>query len=326
VQVYGVRVPRSLAVFSSFLLLAALLTLFVLMFIPLVTAQIEMISNIDLDDLLYTLEEPIGQLEQFFIRNNFTEQEPGFIIRGLQDNTFSAFASVNFNDVVNELLWFTGSFFVTLLALVFITFFLLYEKGLLKNIFLKSVPNPYFELVIAALHKIETLLSNYLTGLLLQMFSVFTLVSVGLTIVGVKYVPTIAVFAAVANLIPYLGPILGGGFGLFVGISTAPFDLNSNEYLWLIFKIMTVFASVQMIDNLFLQPLIFSRSVKAHPLEIFVIIFAGAVVAGPTGMIAAIPAWTILRVSAGELYRGYQQYYIFDRFKEQQRFKRDPLP
>ncbi|SDJ76195.1 Predicted PurR-regulated permease PerM [Catalinimonas alkaloidigena] len=323
VQIYGMRVPRALAVVTSFMLLASILTLFVLMFIPLVQAQIKVISNIDLDDLLYSLEGPISELEEFFLRNNLTNQEKGFLLESLQKNTLTLFSSINFNNLINNLLWFTGSFFVTLLALVFITFFLLYEKGILKRLFLRAVPNAYFELVIAALHKIETLLSNYLTGLLLQMFSVFTLVSLGLTIVGVKYVPTIAIFAAIANLIPYLGPILGGAFGLFVGISTAPFDLSANEYVWLIAKILAVFATVQLVDNLVLQPVIFSKSVKAHPLEIFVIIFAGAAIAGPVGMIAAIPFYTIIRVSATEFFRGYQQYYIFDRFKEHHRFKFD---
>jgi predicted PurR-regulated permease PerM len=64
-------------------------------------------------------------------------------------------------------------------------------------------------------------------------------------------------------------------------------------------------------DNIVLQPLIFSKSVKAHPLEIFIIIFAGATLAGIPGMIAAIPVYTILRVSAVELYAGYKQYHIF---------------
>ena len=66
-----------------------------------------------------------------------------------------------------------------------------------------------------------------------------------------------------------------------------------------------------MTDNLFLQPLIFSKSVKAHPLEIFIVIFAGATLAGIPGMIAAIPTYTVLRVSFIEMYKGYKDYKIF---------------
>jgi predicted PurR-regulated permease PerM len=68
---------------------------------------------------------------------------------------------------------------------------------------------------------------------------------------------------------------------------------------------------VQATDNVLFQPLIFSSSVKAHPLEIFVVIFAGAKIAGVIGMIFAIPVYTIFRVFILEFYKGYKSYRIF---------------
>jgi predicted PurR-regulated permease PerM len=59
------------------------------------------------------------------------------------------------------------------------------------------------------------------------------------------------------------------------------------------------------------QPIIFSKSVKAHPLEIFVIIFAGANIGGIAGMVCAIPFYTIIKVAIVELGFGYSQYHIF---------------
>jgi predicted PurR-regulated permease PerM len=174
------------------------------------------------------------------------------------------------------------------------------------------IPNYYFEVTISAITKIEMLLSNYLVGLLIQMLAIFTLASLGLSLLGIKFALTIALFAAVANLIPYLGPLLGTIFGIIVSLSTSATLLDTpNDYLILILKIVLVFGIVQLIDNIVLQPLIFSKSVKAHPLEIFVVIFAGASLAGIPGMIAAIPVYTILRVSVIELYSGYKQYKIF---------------
>ena len=142
------------------------------------------------------------------------------------------------------------------------------------------------------------------------MLAIFSLASFGLTIVGVDYALTIALFAAVANLIPYAGPILGASFGIIVGISTGNF-VESQDLNYFLIKILTVFAAVQITDNIFLQPMIFSKSVKAHPLEIFVVIFAGAKIAGVTGMIFAIPVYTIFRVSIMEFYQGYKSYRIF---------------
>ena len=173
------------------------------------------------------------------------------------------------------------------------------------------IPNKYFEVSIAALNKIEKLLTNYLLGLSIQVFVIFSLASIGLTLMGVRYSLTIALFAALANLIPYAGPLLGSVFGIIVGLSTSSDLVTTNDYVFLIVKIVSVFSIIQLTDNIVLQPVIFSKSVKVHPLEIFVIIFAGASLAGIPGMIAAIPTYTIIRVSVVELRRGYKQYSIF---------------
>ena len=259
---------------------------------------------------------PIQSIDIFLFDNKLITQES--FLQGqakealtslIDERTITGFLS----GFLNSMLSLTGNIFVGLLAVLFITFFLLYEKGVYRKYFISLIPNRYFEVSIAAVSKIEKLLSNYLLGLLLQMLSIFSIVAFGLLIGGVEYAVTIAVFAALANLIPFLGPILGATFGLLVGISTNAGLLESQDYLILIVKIITVFGIVQLTDNLFLQPIIFSKSVKAHPLEIFLIVFVGANIAGPLGMVVAIPAYTIFRVTFFEFYRGYRQYQVFHR-------------
>ena len=105
---------------------------------------------------------------------------------------------------------------------------------------------------------------------------------------------------------------MGATFGILVGLSTGGVQIfESNQFIIMTIEIASVFALVQLTDNILLQPLIFSKSVKAHPLEIFIIIFAGATLAGIVVMIAAIPVYTIIRVFVMEIYRGYKSYYIF---------------
>ncbi|HAA15475.1 MAG TPA: AI-2E family transporter [Cytophagales bacterium] len=240
-----------------------------------------------------------------------SEIEHGFLLKQLQEVPSQLFGSFDFSNFLTSLLSITGSVLLGILAVSFITFFFLLEKGLVRRNIISLIPNRYFEVSIAGLYKIERLLSNYLIGLLIQMTTIFTLASIGLSIVGVKYAMTVALFAAVANLIPYAGPLLGGIFGIIVGISTST-DLNTtSEYLWLVFFVFLVFSLVQLADNIVIQPLIFSKSVKAHPLEIFIIIFAGATLGGIAGMIIAIPFYTVIRVSVKELYEGYRSYHIF---------------
>ena len=315
-QLWGIRVPRSVAILFSYLLLLITLGLFVGQFIPLVSDQVELISTLDFDQLYGKVTEPLLRFEEFMRKYELTQREPGYLVGSLKEYVQSALARMDFRQVVSSIVNVTGSVLIGLMAVLFITYFLLQEKGLLRRNFISLIPNPYFEVSIAAIYKIEKLLSNYLIALLLQMFAVFSIASLGLSLLGVKYALTIGVFAAVANLIPYAGPFLGSAFGIIVAISTTQVLPTINDYLWLMLKIVSVFGLVQLIDNLFVQPLVFSKSVKAHPLEIFLVIFAGASVgealgSAVVGMILAVPAYTVVRVSFLEFYKGYSQYKVF---------------
>ena len=147
----------------------------------------------------------------------------------------------------------------------------------------------------------KRLLSRYFIGLLIQVLSITTLVSLGLTILGIENALLIGLFAGFINVIPYLGPLIGTLFGLFV-VFTSNFQLGIDAELgWLMLKTLSVFVVVQTLDNIVFQPLIFSNSVNVHPLEIFLIIFiAAGKLGGPVGMICAIPAYTLIRIIAKE--------------------------
>lgn len=311
-QFFKIRMPRVLAVFISFLTLIFLLSAFVTLFLPLISDQIQIFASIDLEQLIAKIGVPLEAFESFFLKYQIGDYEKGFLALSIKNAIKNFITEVELTSVVENLISLTGNVFVGLMAITFITFFLLYEKGILRKHLINLIPNEYFEVSIEGLYKIDKLLSNYLLGLLLQMTAVFSIVFAGLSIFGINYAASIALFAAVVNLIPYLGPVLGASFGIIVGLSTGGVQIfEENQFIIMIIEIASVFATVQLTDNVILQPLIFSKSVKAHPLEIFIIIFAGATLAGVVGMIAAIPVYTIIRVFIMEIYMGYKSYYIF---------------
>lgn len=310
IHLMGQHVPRWLSILLSFALVITLIFLISLLFIPLISAQIQMISSYDLDYIYEKIQNPIGKIEDLLIQFEIVKSEPGFLIMQVRENLVSSFGKVNFQGLINTIINTTSSLLIAIMAVSFITFFLLLENGMLRRNIMNLIPNSYFELAVSTFNKVEKLLSNYLVGLLIQITCIFSLAAIGLTLMDIDYALTIAMFAAVANLIPYAGPILGATFGVIVGLSTGEFD-QSNEITLMVLKILSVFGMVQVTDNVILQPLIFSKSVKAHPLEIFVVIFAGAKIAGILGMIFAIPVYTIFRVSFMEFYIGYKEYKIF---------------
>ena len=158
------------------------------------------------------------------------------------------------------------------------------------------VPNEYEAKAAHAIDQTSKLLIRYFSGILLQMAIVTLLVSVPLRIMGIDNALLIAFFAAILNVIPYIGPIIGALFGVVITLSSNPSAPFYSEMMPEMIRVLSVFIIMQIIDNFVLQPIIFSKSVKAHPLEIFLVVLIGAKLGGILGMVLAIPLYTVFRV------------------------------
>ncbi len=310
IYVFSFKIPRLIAVMIAMTLLILSFTLFVRLFLPLLSDQLQLIRSIEPTTLSSQLTEPIAELENFLIEQLKINEQKGFLMQEINNIFKGVLEKIDIGNIINGLVGVAGSVFVYLLAITFMSFLLLYEKGLFRKVIITSIPNRYFEVLITAFYKIEHLLSNYLRGILIETLAVFTIYSVAGTLLGIPYALTIAALAASINFIPYLGPFSGFAFGLLVIISSS-FTIPDLPLSVRLIKFVILFFAVRLIDDIFLQPFIFSKSVKAHPLEIFVVIFSGASLAGAIGMIAAIPTYTILKVSFIELRKGFRRYRSF---------------
>ena len=166
------------------------------------------------------------------------------------------------------------------------------------------IPDKHVEATKHALASTQRLLMRYFTGILLQITGIITLVTIGLTIVGVgfKHSLVIGLMAGMFNVIPYIGPLLGTVFGILLGMATHLEMDFYTELLPMAGWMLLVFIIVQITDNVIFQPLIYSSSVNAHPMEIFLVIMIAGSLAGIAGMILAIPTYTIIRVFAKEFF------------------------
>jgi len=196
----------------------------------------------------------------------------------------------------SSVIGFFGNLLIAVMSILFIAFFFLREQGLFDRMLASVVPNHYEAQTVQAINESSKMLIRYFLGVLLQITVITVFVSLVLTFLGVKNALLIAFFAALMNVIPYVGPLFGGTFGAIITISS---NLDLPFYsamLPLLIKVLAVIAIMQLLDNFILQPTIFGRSVKAHPLEIFIVVLIGAKLGGILGMVVAIPAYTILRV------------------------------
>lgn len=218
------------------------------------------------------------------------------ILRTLKDDIFKMLDPSQIPQLIGSFLGFFGNMVITLMSVYFIAFFFLREKGLFTKMMSLLVPNNQESKMTRAVDDSTSLLVRYFIGLFIQMFVNAVLATIALKLFGFKSALLMAICFAILNVIPYVGPILGNLIGVLIVISS---NLELDFYSMMLPKIVTaiiIFAVLQMIDNFILQPNIFSKSVKAHPLEIFLIVLIGAKIGGILGMVIAIPAYTVVRV------------------------------
>jgi predicted PurR-regulated permease PerM len=170
------------------------------------------------------------------------------------------------------------------------------------------VPDKYTENVARALNSIKKLLTRYFIGITIQSTCIFILITLGMTIVGIEFKQALVmgVIIGILNVIPYVGPWIGLSIALVMGVASH-INMDFHEVVIpLITYIILVEIITNMIDNVVLQPVIFSNSVKAHPLEIFIVVLASGFAAGIPGMILGIPTYTVLRVFAREFFYNFK--------------------
>lgn len=244
-------------------------------------------------------------------------EKPKAFLDKVRNNVFSLLNPAKIPELFGSVFGFMSNILITLLSVYFIAFFFLKEQGLFESILRSIISTKYEDQAIHALEESSVMLVRYFVGVALQITIITIFVATALSLFGIKNALLIAFFAALINVIPYLGPIIGAVFGIIITISS---NLDKGDQLTLIADkagevlvgsggfytdtlpqiliVIGVFGVMQLLDNFFIQPNIFSKSVKAHPLEIFVVVLAGAQIGGITGMVLAIPAYTVLRVLA----------------------------
>ena len=301
IKIKKVNIPKGVAAFLTLLVLWFVFISFFRFIIPLFIRELEILSAIDFEAVFQSIQEPLSRLLKF------SGNDPLVI----ENRTFSDVlaeqlgAKLDFSQLSNIFAFVAGTIgelLIGFFAISFITFFFLKEKNMFREGILLMVPTELESKVSHIIESISYLLRRYFIGLILQIAMVMLLDTVGLSLVGLNFnhAVIIGLLCGLFNVIPYLGPWMGAAVGLLFG---AALNINADfmSYTLPLLGLMSiVFLTVQVIDNVLFQPLIYSSSVKAHPLEIFLVILAAGSMAGIAGMFLAIPVYTIIRVIAKE--------------------------
>jgi predicted PurR-regulated permease PerM len=300
--------PVSLSALITLIIIWGLIILFFSIFIPLVTTQINYLSTIDSEKIVLLIQTPLKKIETIFrmFNKNITNDW------SMQDYIVAKVAGVlNINmlqNFISSLASTMGNLVIAIFSITFITFFFLKDQHLFFESILMWVPDKYTDNVTRALYSIKRLLTRYFIGIVIQSTCIMILITVGMTIAGIDFQQALVMglILGILNVIPYVGPWIGLFIAIIMGVASHMNQDFNTVVIPLVTYMLIVEVITHLIDNIVFQPVIFSSSVKAHPLEIFVVVLAAGYAAGIPGMIFGIPGYTVLRVFGREFFNNFK--------------------
>ena len=266
-------------------------------FVPKLLYQVNQLVQVlqikSLQTEVTVLEQEVYKYFPFFSPGEITEGIRSFINSWIQNPI----------DRISTLLTSIVSIIAILVIVPFITFFLLKDS---KKIFvgmLNILPNKYFEMSYWILKKVSVQLGRFVRAWIFDATFVGFTCGIGFYFIGIPNALPLGIIAGLGHLVPYFGPIIGGIPAIIISIIQYG-DLSHVPYIFLLMII------VYALDNGFVQPYVFSKSVDMHPIVIILLIIAGSQLFGVLGMLLAIPTATVLKTAATEIYFAFKNYKI----------------
>jgi predicted PurR-regulated permease PerM len=300
-----IRIPHPVCAVLALMVMVIVFLGLLSVFVPLIVNQAEAIAKIDITKLAANLQGPLQKIDVRL--HTFGVIPEG---QSLQDFIIDKAKSLvnlgSMGAMLGGIFSFAGNLFIGLFSILFIAFFFLKDENMFEESLVLLVPEQHHEATHNIIMESKSLLKRYFIGVMLEVLGVMTLIALALWILGVKNALLIGFFGGIMNIIPYLGPIIGTIIAITLGVTTTLATGAYNELLSVLIKITSVQLGVNFIDNNILVPLIYSKSVKSHPLEIFFVIIMGGSLAGLIGMLMAVPVYTVLRVIAKEFLQNFR--------------------
>jgi predicted PurR-regulated permease PerM len=308
IHIRKVKLPRSIAALLTLIIIWGLIVLFMVIFVPLITKQINYLSTIESEKIVQLIQGPLDRIEAIMKSLN-RDLSDDLSLKEFFNQKVSGILNIDMiQNFMSSVIGVLGNILIAGFSISFITFFFLKDQHLFYESILMWVPDKYTDNFTRALNSIKNLLTRYFIGVIIQSTCIMVLITIGMTIAGIDFQQAVVMglIVGILNIIPYVGPWLGFFVASTMGIASHINMDFTTVVIPLIFYMTIVIVIVQFIDNVVFQPVIFSNSVRAHPLEIFIVVLAAGFAAGVPGMILGIPTYTVIRVFAREFFNNFK--------------------
>ena len=313
ISIKGHRAPDWFLAMITLVTLISIFFTIITLIVPIVSGIIKGVSLDSIEAAARHISGPLADLNTRLI-GLFPRLGSNFHIEVVAIQELKKFFDPSiFPSVLGSAASIISSFGIGIFSVVFISFFFIKDEGQFTAIVKALVPDKHEAEAAKAIADISYLLSRYFIGVMIEILGVALINFLGLLLIarlGFNAAIGIAFLTGILNIMPYVGPLLGGVMGTVLGLvikysSATPVGLDVN-FLAFTLILVAIFCFTQLIDNILYQPVIYSTSIKAKPLEIFIVLLVAGTLAGPLGMIVAIPSYTVIRVVAYRFFRRYK--------------------
>lgn len=271
--------------------------------LPVIIDKLRLLSSYNMNEISEMLRQPLANIEQS-LNSNFPEADIS-VKEVLHNKLAPLFKSNMISNTVGTIASAAMDITMAAFCITFITYFFLKDETMFNNWVTMLFPAKYDSNIRRAMDSITKLLIRYFIGITIESIIKLILITLPLYFIGMEFSTAmiIGLIAAILNVIPYVGPLIGAIIGFVIALINPIAGISAVSMM---VQMGVVFALFQLLDNIVLQPYIYASSVKAHPLEIFIVILMAGYIAGVTGMLFAIPAYTVLRVFAKEFFSNFR--------------------
>jgi predicted PurR-regulated permease PerM len=299
------RYATSLSAGITLFLMVSLFSLGIYFLIPFIIKEIDIVSSID--PMLYTsvIENWLQKADIFLYENGFlSKNEHVGEILSLQMKSF--ISTISLSKVIGNLFSFAGTLLILIFSVIFLSYYVLKDKEFFFKMIKRAIPTSYRDYYDRILSQTRTQLVRYFSGVLIDNVIVGIAIGMACYFANIPNALLIGFLSGVFNIIPYIGPFIAMGLALAISItSLLPTEPTAETLSMLFWKMAIIFVVIKAIDTFFLSPFIFGKSIRVHPVEIFIVILLAGYIGGIVGMIFAVPAYSMIRIIIKEFFGSY---------------------
>ncbi len=229
--------------------------------------------------------EKFGQIQSFIQESfNVSEKRQGIWLKdqmvGMMESSGQMFGNI-FSA--------TGNFLAAATLIpIYIFFFTFYKHKFIDFMKLMTKPEKH-DWMLDMMQRTSKVSQKYLVGLLIDIGILTVLNSIGFMILGIKHAILLGLIAALLNIIPYIGVLIGSIFPIIMALLT-------KDSIWYAVGALGVCVFVQFLDNNFITPKVVGSAVSINPLATLLVLLIGGFVWGVAGMMLFIPFLGMLKV------------------------------